>query len=570
MKPALQAQASTATARTPRRPREDDDAFLARLEAIAAAAKGSPAALTLSAPDARRLVELARSLARGRGADDVKIGEGLAALRQHDMKLGYNGIGDLALDRLGIDPPHARWLAGMAEKLAVRPLLRGAVVAGELSLRKADAVVDVAVGEKEAYWVGRAKLETVRELERLTKPGADPYDQGWRDVLARLEDPIHREHVEHAFAVASVVLGDLDAPKWKIIQALSMEFLGGYPLPLAAWEERPSDVARGGASTPPATPSTSPAAAGDAAPPPAPPAPAWPRPKPARLLRELERLVKARLPDDERLGRAIELVRCFRAWKLCRVARCFEAFCVEVLGLSPATARQRMTLERNLRRLPPLREALRTGRLSYEQARAVAKVAKLEDVEERIEKAAGKPALDTKREVQAEQDRQMWREGKVQARVPPDVNDVFAKAVLSARLRTGPGLSAGQAFFLLSVHFTDVWGDYARVLMKNADKVMKRDCGRCQIPGCSHRACHLHHVRFRSRGGTDEAWNLIAVCEAHHLAGIHQGYIVVTGTAPDGLVWEFPERDELDLALLDPDDPGEAEAATGAEARQAA
>jgi len=569
MKPALHTPAPTPP-RRPRRPREDDETFLARLEAKAAAAKGSPAALTLDEPDARRLVELARSLARGRGADDVKIGEGLAALRQHDMKLGYNGLGDLALDRLGIDPPHARWLAGMADKLATRPLLRAAVVAGELSLRKADAVVDVAVGDKEAYWVGRAKLETVRELERLTKPGADPYDQGWRDVLARLEDPIHREHVEHAFTVASVVLGDLDAPKWKIIQALSMEFLGGYPLPLAAWEERPSDVARGvsgAAAEAPAEPALhmpSPAP---------PPAAAWPRPKPARLLRELERLVKARLPDDERLGRAIELVRCFRAWKLCRAARCFEAFCVEVLGLSPATARQRMTLERNLRRLPPLREALRTGRLSYELARAVAKVATPSDVEERIEKAASKPALDTKREVQEEQDRQMWRTGTVKAPVPPDVNDVFAKAVLSARLRTGPGLGAGQAFFLMSVHFTDVWGDYARVLMKRAHKVMKRDRGRCQVPGCSHRACHIHHVRFRSRGGPTEGWNLVAVCEAHHLAGIHQGYIVVTGTAPDGLVWEFPERDELDLAILDPEDPGEAgpEAAPGAsEARQAA
>ncbi|MFO0585758.1 MAG: hypothetical protein U0229_26040 [Anaeromyxobacter sp.] len=539
-----------------------DDLFLARLEARAAAAKGEPSRLVLSRADAKRLVALAVRLARWRGPEDLRVGEGLWTLRPHDLKLGYNGIGDLALDRLGIDPAHARWLAGLAEKLSTRPLMRAAVAAGELSMRKAEAIVDAAADEKlEAYWLGRARLEPVRELERLTKPGTNPYDEGWRDVMARLEDPVQREHVEYTFEVASVILGDADAPKWKIIRALSMEFLGGHPVPLvpgsAAAGEKAPDVAREPATEPsdmarpPEGPGPSGVARAAAARPPPPPCPS-----PQKLLRELARLQKARLPDEERFGRAILLVRVFRAYRLAG-ARTFEVFCVEQLGMAPSTARQRMTLERNLRRLPELREALRTGALSYEQARAVAKVATPEDVAPRIVAAAAKPAIDTRREVNAELDRQMWRAGTVKASVPRDVDELFAEAVLSARLRSGPGLSPGQALFLMSFHFTEVWEPLALDLVLKAEEIKLRDKGRCQVPGCSHPAEHVHHVRFRSRGGSSEGSNLVSVCSAHHLAAIHKGFIRVSGSAPDSLVWEFLGRDSEEIALLFPEDPAE-------------
>ncbi|MFO0582017.1 MAG: HNH endonuclease signature motif containing protein [Anaeromyxobacter sp.] len=552
---------------------EGDDAFLARLEARAAAAKDAPALLALPEVDAARLISLTVKLAKGGGAKDLTLGEGLAALRQHDLKLGYNGIGDLALDRLGIDPAHARWLAAMAGKLAARPLVREAVVAGELSLRKADAIVDVAFGGEERRWLDLAKVRSVRELEAATKPGTDPYDQGWRELFAMLDDdPVHREGVEEAFGIASVVLGHLDAPRWKVLQAISMEFLGGFPLPEhledgssgVAREDvgaeacvKSSGVARDGAgptgSSDLARPT--PPAAGPATPP-------WPRPRPRILLRELEALVKDRIPEDERLGRALVLVKFFRAWKVevehVQRVRGFEAFCVEVLGIAPSTARQRMTLERNLRPLPELRAALRDGTLSYEQARAVAKVATPADVKARIEAAAAKPALDTKREVREEQDRQIWRTGEVRFPVPKDVDALFKDAVTAARLRAGAPLTPGQALFMMSAHFTETWVDLALALWKKADEVMKRDQGRCQVPGCSHAAQHVHHIRFRSHGGGSESWNLVALCAAHHLVAIHQGFIRVRGRAPDDLVWEFFERDGLELAVLDPEDREEA------------
>jgi hypothetical protein len=50
-------------------------------------------------------------------------------------------------------------------------------------------------------------------------------------------------------------------------------------------------------------------------------------------------------------------------------------------------------------------------------------------------------------------------------------------------------------------------------------KVLHRDQGRCQAPGCqSHANLDVHHIVHREHGGTNEMSNLITLCEAHHLA----------------------------------------------------
>jgi len=46
-------------------------------------------------------------------------------------------------------------------------------------------------------------------------------------------------------------------------------------------------------------------------------------------------------------------------------------------------------------------------------------------------------------------------------------------------------------------------------------------------------------VVFRSRGGLNGHDNRVTVCAWHHLRGIHDGLIRVTGRAPDGLLWEI-------------------------------
>ena len=70
-----------------------------------------------------------------------------------------------------------------------------------------------------------------------------------------------------------------------------------------------------------------------------------------------------------------------------------------------------------------------------------------------------------------------------------------------------------------------------------SEKVRERDHGWCQVPGCSHRASHAHHVIPRAQGGSDDPENLVALCAFHHLRCIHGGYLRVFGRAPDGLTW---------------------------------
>ncbi|MDQ7826490.1 MAG: HNH endonuclease signature motif containing protein [Candidatus Eremiobacteraeota bacterium] len=53
-------------------------------------------------------------------------------------------------------------------------------------------------------------------------------------------------------------------------------------------------------------------------------------------------------------------------------------------------------------------------------------------------------------------------------------------------------------------------------------KILKRDRFRCQAPGCRcRRHLHVHHIIRRSQGGTDDEWNLVTLCEAHHLHILH-------------------------------------------------
>src|SRR4051812_17879717 len=110
--------------------------------------------------DAARLLDsLFARVGRGRGALDVAIGEGLQALAQGDrtLRLGYAGIGDYARERLGIPASTAVKMARLARELRERPLLRAAVLGGEITARCAETILAVAVGEEEAAWVERAR-----------------------------------------------------------------------------------------------------------------------------------------------------------------------------------------------------------------------------------------------------------------------------------------------------------------------------------------------------------------------------------------------------------------------------
>lgn len=101
----------------------------------------------------------------------------------------------------------------------------------------------------------------------------------------------------------------------------------------------------------------------------------------------------------------------------------------------------------------------------------------------------------------------------------------------------GDGLFAppGKCLTRMFELFTEQYG--ARCGGGRRGRVRRRDGHCCQAPGCTGRGrLHVHHVVFRSRGGSDDGWNLVLVCSACHRL-IHLGLLRVSGQAPFDLVW---------------------------------
>jgi hypothetical protein len=60
--------------------------------------------------------------------------------------------------------------------------------------------------------------------------------------------------------------------------------------------------------------------------------------------------------------------------------------------------------------------------------------------------------------------------------------------------------------------------------------VLRRDGGRCVVPGCAHSAfVDVHHLQLRSEGGDHDPEQLIVLCAAHHRA-LHRGKLRIAGT----------------------------------------
>jgi hypothetical protein len=72
---------------------------------------------------------------------------------------------------------------------------------------------------------------------------------------------------------------------------------------------------------------------------------------------------------------------------------------------------------------------------------------------------------------------------------------------------------------------------------RRVDPVFVREDYRCQVPGCDARGnLHDHHAEWRSRGGTNDLWNRVAICAWHH-GLLHEGKITLVGRADGILYW---------------------------------
>jgi hypothetical protein len=496
-------------------------------------------------------------LARGGGAIDLAIGQALLALGEGDrlLDLGFSRMVDYARERLGVPARTAFSWARLARETAGRPLLRRAVIAGEVSPRKALLVASVAKGAAEAIWTAAAMALSERELSRHVKrAGGEPGIGAFEVETMRLRmSAEQQDRFDAALSVARIVLG-AGRPRWQLTEAIAMEWMGGHaesvpdevgPEPLvsdedsreahrtwlAKWEKHAAGVEAW-------LEVVDEAASGE-----------MPTDAPG-LDALLRRLLRARRGIDEPLGRIAEMVRDLRCWK--RLGwRSFREYCRERLGMAARTVREHAWLARRMLALPGLAEALASGRITFTKALVVARDASPSDVEERIAEVASTTWQQAERDSTDDEDRRNRAAGERRLWGPRDASETVALAISAAQAHfeaRGEAISAGEALARMADHFLEVWAPFVvdgfGQMPRSRREVLSRHGGLCAVPGCSRAAEHEHHVEFRSRGGGENPANRIAICDAHHLRGIHAGRLDVSGEGGVRLFWRIGPRRE--------------------------
>ena len=483
-------------------------------------------------------------LARLQGAVELAIGDGLAAVTEGSrlISLGFSCLEDYARERLDIKERRAQAMARLSRELRTRPLLRAALMAGEVRIRHAETVLPVAVGDDEARWVERARTETVRALESAVaqaRAGSEP-EEDWLRVRFRLS-PEGRATVDEALAIA----GRLMPGSWRAqrLEAMAQEYVAEHPVEAGDDGAGPDGGAFRRLD------------------------PGLQARREARLEEETERwafldrvpgipALEAGFDDaataleidagltalagrrdawDALLGWCAYALRRSGLWQTAGFAS-FEHYCKERLGLSARAVEQRAALERGIWEAPALRAARDAG-LSYERVRLLSRLPPAE-IAGWVERARALTCVELRAALDTRDEAQMRAARILRAGVPERTALLLQAAIRAVRAAEGRLLDDGSCLVVVARHFVETWGAHVKRARTASQRIRDRDLHRCQVPGCSRRATHAHHVVPRSSGGCDAPWNLVAVCACHHLRGIHGGFLRVRGTALGALAWE--------------------------------
>jgi hypothetical protein len=200
------------------------------------------------------------------------------------------------------------------------------------------------------------------------------------------------------------------------------------------------------------------------------------------------------------------------------------AHCTERLDLAPRTARRLIAIARAEHRAPAVATAFRLGEIHGFQAQVVLRVADLESAERWVSRVRSVSLRRLEEDVEAHAP----QTGAIAFRAPAPVAERFLAMVARA----------GSIERLLA-HAIVTWVQTGESFEDYAD--FERDGFRCTVPGCTaRRNLQSHHVRFRSQGGPDVAWNRTTLCAHHHLRSVHlERVVAIRGRAPDRLEFEL-------------------------------
>jgi hypothetical protein len=122
---------------------------------------------------------------------------------------------------------------------------------------------------------------------------------------------------------------------------------------------------------------------------------------------------------------------------------------------------------------------------------------------------------------------------------PDPVAKDWKTALGRIRERNGVGCPPWVAVSMLVADALQEWERQDPKRVPTEEKILLRDGYRCMVPVCSSmRNLEAHHIEFLSAGGSDEEWNKVTLCHAHHRM-VHEGVIRVWGRAPHALHWEI-------------------------------
>jgi hypothetical protein len=532
------------------------------------------------------------------------ITERLIETKAH-QRLCYARLGDYARERLGLSARQLQELARVHRVLAGLPALERALVENQLPWSKVRLIARVATGEDEEEWIARARGMPTRQLEREVRSSAPepaPQDADEPIPQKRVEvrcTPAVREKWGLAREVAERVAGQrlrageaLELVAAEVFSAVSI-----HPA-FADAADGVGAVPRSGEEASAEALEASEAARGTAVP----CARARAHDLPASIASlaaglgeadafELDRRLRLAVRMEQTLDAAIApLLRVVTSpeyeWRgdYCPLS----PFAREQLGMSASKARALLRLERVAEVCPELREAYRSGRLSWVKAHCLLSLLLLDiggewrpawvawaervtvrrleaDVERALLLRAAHPRAferclfdpERARDPIPSEERQMCApEVDVEAterlawRVPYEVAALFCpvRETVRSRLRdelraeNGRLPSDGEAFDAMLECALLAW-TLRDPRARPPDPVIERDGYRCAVPGCtSRRNLHDHQLRFRSAGGSDEPGNRVALCVFHHQRCLHVGLMRVQGRAPDGLVFELGLR----------------------------
>ena len=500
---------------------------------------------------ARGLDMLLCNISVGYNALELAIGDGLAALEtgRRAMDLKYSNIGDYAREEHGMNASTAVKKVRLSRRLRERPLLREALRLGEITPRKAEVIARVAVGEQEAQWVLRAKVEPVRALQKAVNAPPDPDDEPLLSATCAIPEG-KKPSIKEGLRWGGIVLGQRSSRAQRV-EAWAQEYYGSHPVPpedacdheldeVTLQEKREEEIdsikqrleleSHLWADLVAVDPLQAVEFSGEI--------------DPFRIDAELKKLIAMRNCWDEVFGHVALIFKRCGAWEHLEF-QSFAHYCEERLGMARRTVMQRMALERSLLRLPFLRQALREGQVSYEKARLIARHIEAGHASELwplIDMAQAMTCVDLREALTIEAEGQMCAQGIFTVAAPPGIFDLLKETLTMARTLAGEAISLGKCLVEMAEHFVAVWKAHIKLGRTKRMRVFGRDRFRCQVPGCSRPALHLHHIDYRSHGGSDDEENLLCLCTAHHLFGIHEERLRVTGAAPDKLVWEFGLR----------------------------